>query len=446
MKKLFPFKMFLSALIIVGSILLTENVDAKTKITWWSESTEGVNEAVIAKLQNAFNASQDKYELEMVFKEDLDKVLRTAIQAGAAPDIIETPGPSYVKEYQEAGLIYSLQDAANKHGWKNLILPWAYNAGVFKGAFYSVPKTYETMVLLYNKTLFKEHGWNVPTNLVEFESLAKKIKAKGMFPMAYGSSGWNPTHEHLQGIYLNNYAGPENVYKALIGEKKWTDKEFVEAMALLKKHIVDEGYFSGSLENYYALGWDDFWAQFKGRKAAMMMIGTWGFRGAKDHFPNDQGDQWDWVPLPIFHTQAGKPNYQLALGTTLSVNSKAKDPQGAIAVLNFVLSNPERVISIAQEFNFGEWVVPLNFSEKDFGKEVDPRVKRFFIDFAQRTGKGDYGYTTWTFWPAEANTQLWKGIEEVWSSDISIEDFWKDHQKLWEKARKKKLTLPVAKR
>jgi hypothetical protein len=31
--------------------------------------------------------------------------LRTAMLSGEGPDIVETPGPSYVKEYQEAGLI-----------------------------------------------------------------------------------------------------------------------------------------------------------------------------------------------------------------------------------------------------------------------------------------------------------------------------------------------------
>ena len=42
------------------------------------------------------------------------------------------------------------------------------------------------------------------------------------------------------------------VYKAITGEKEWTDPEFVEAIELLKKHMVDDGYWSGSLENYYA--------------------------------------------------------------------------------------------------------------------------------------------------------------------------------------------------
>jgi len=68
--------------------------------------------------------------------------------------------------------------------------------------------------------LFEENGWSVPTTLSEYEDVAGKIKAAGMNVFAYGSTGWQPTHEHLVGMYLNSYAGPDNVYKALIGEKK----------------------------------------------------------------------------------------------------------------------------------------------------------------------------------------------------------------------------------
>jgi raffinose/stachyose/melibiose transport system substrate-binding protein len=60
-------------------------------------------------LVKSFNESQDEVELVMEFKEALNDVLRTAMLSGEGPDIVETPGPSYVKEYQEAGLIASMQ-------------------------------------------------------------------------------------------------------------------------------------------------------------------------------------------------------------------------------------------------------------------------------------------------------------------------------------------------
>ena len=425
--------------------LFAFSLSAKTTVTWWAEANADRDPVFVEKLVGAFNSSQSEIELVMDFKEALNDTLRTAMIAGEGPDIVETPGPSFVKEYQEAGLVMSMQKYSDQLGWKDLLLPWSYSAGVFEGEFYSAPKTFETMIMLYNKTLFEEKGWNVPTNLNEYESLAKTIQGEGMHVFAYGSTGWNPTHEHLVGMYFDSVAGSENVYKALIGEKPWTDQEFVDSVALLKKHMVDDGYWSGSLENYYALGWDDFHAQFANRGAAMMTIGTWTFQATEAGFA-DIPDDWDWAPFPILNNSGADPSYLLALGTTLSINASSENPDAAAKVLDFVFNSKDIVLDMANEFNFAEFVVPLKFEDSDFGDNINPKIKRYLKTFAEETGKGNYGYTTWTFWPVDAETHLWKDMEVLWADEISVEDYMADHQKLWDKARKKNKLLPVGDR
>lgn len=424
--------------------LMSFGTIAKTTVTWWGETNADRDPVFIEKLVKSFNESQDEVELVMEFKEALNDVLRTAMLSGEGPDIVETPGPSYVKEYQEAGLIASMQGYSDQYGWEDKLLPWSYQAGVFDGEFYSAPKTFESMIMLYNKTLFEENGWSVPTTLSEYEDVAGKIKAAGMNVFAYGSTGWQPTHEHLVGMYLNSYAGPDNVYKALIGEKKWTDPVFVEAVELLRKHMVDDGYWSGSLENYYALGWDDFHAMFASRGAAMMTIGTWTFGTTTSSFA-DISDEWDWAPFPVLR-DSGDASYLLALGTTMSINASSDNQDAAAKVLDFVFSNKDVVLDMAADFQFGEFVVPLYFSADDIKASVSPQVKRYLLDFADATGKGNYGYTTWTFWPADPGVHIWKDMEVVWAGDISVEDYMYDHQKLWDKARKKNQLLPVGAR
>jgi raffinose/stachyose/melibiose transport system substrate-binding protein len=434
-------------IVFIASIfsLISFGTFAKTTVTWWGETNAERDPVFIEKLVKAFNASQDEITLEMEFKESLNDILRTAMLSGSGPDIVETPGPSYVKEYQEAGLIASMQGYSDQYGWKEKLLPWSYQAGVFDGEFYSAPKTFESMIMLYNKSLFEENGWKVPTTLSEYEDVAGKIKAAGMNVFAYGSTGWQPTHEHLVGMYLNSYAGPENVYKALIGEKKWTDPEFVEAIELLRKHMVDEGYWSGSLENYYALGWDDFHAMFASRGAAMMTIGSWTFGTTTSSFA-DIADEWDWAPFPVLRDGGDDASYLLALGTTMSINASSDNQDAAAKVLDFVFSNKNVVLDMAADFQFGEFVVPLYFSADDIKASVSPQVKRYLLDFADATGKGNYGYTTWTFWPADPGVHIWKDMEVVWAGDISVEDYMYDHQKLWDKARDKGQLLPVGAR
>ena len=439
MKKLFI--VFITSIFSIVSF----NTYAKTTVTWWAETNADRDPVFQAKLVDAFNASQNEIELVMEFKEGLNDILRTAMLSGEGPDIVETPGPSYVKEYQEAGLLTSMQGYSNQFGWEDKLLPWSYQAGVFDGEFYSAPKTFESMIMLYNKTLFEENGWSVPTTLSEYEATAAKIKAAGMNVFAYGSTGWQPTHEHLAGMYLNSYAGPDNVYKALIGEKEWTDPEFTGAIELLRKHMVDDGYWSGSLENYYALGWDDFHAMFASRGAAMMTIGTWTFGATTSGFA-DISDEWDWAPFPVLRDGGADPSYLLALGTTMSINGSSENPDAAAEVLNFVFSNKEIVLDMAADFQFGEFVVPLYFAEDDIKESVSPQVRRYLVDFAEATGKGNYGYTTWTFWPADPGVHIWKDMEVVWAGDISVEDYMYDHQKMWDKARKKGQLLPVGAR
>ena len=74
---------------------------------------------------------------------------------------------------------------------------------------------------------------------------------------------------------------------------------------------------------------------------------------------------------------------------------------------------------MANDFNFGEFVVPLNFSESDFGADVNPKVKRYLQTFAEETGKGNYGYTTWTFFPSDPEYTIWKDMEVLWAGDIN---------------------------
>ena len=48
------------------------------------------------------------------------------------------------------------------------------------GAIYLLPTYYTCLGITYNKTLLKEHGWKLPTNLKELESLAAKAKKAGV--------------------------------------------------------------------------------------------------------------------------------------------------------------------------------------------------------------------------------------------------------------------------
>jgi len=440
-----PFRLTVLTLVLIALAatgLSGVRAQSVVKIVWWTENDPRI-EDLNKNFVDPFNKSHPNIQLEVVPQEKIDDQLRTAIQAGSAPDILQTPGGAFINEYVPAGVVMPLDSYAQKFGWKDKLLPWAYEAGFFDNKLYSIPLTYESMILLYNKTLFAKNGWKPPTTRAELETLAKQIQDKGLHVFSYGYVGWEPTNEHLVGIYLNNYAGPDNVYKALTGQKKWTDQEFVDAIKMLKSDMVDKGWFSGKLENYYTYDWNAFFGELSSGKAGMMMIGSWGFRGASDFFTKETGNDWDWAPIPPFSSMAGQYNYELAIGSTLSINAQSKNPDAAAEVLNYLLSDTKRVMQVSATSNFGEWVVPLHVTDADYPEGTDPRISRFHKDFAKVTSEGHYGYTTWTFWPAEADTELWKDIEQVWAGSMTPEDYLAAHQAAWDKAISDKKTLPV---
>lgn len=400
---------------------------AKTKVTWWTESTDDQYRELIQKeFIDTFNAANPDVELDFQWIENLNDQMRTAIQGGAAPDIIQTPGPSFVLEYVNAGHIASLDEFANQYGWKEKLLGWAYDSGTLQGKLYSLPLTYETMVLYYNKTLFKEKGWETPKSAADIEKICEAATAEEIACFSHSNQYWKGVNEWMVGVWYNNYSGADNTYAALQGQKPWTDEEFVGAIDQLKSY-VDKGWFSGSVEQYFTLSHDDIWNALCSKKAAMNIEGTWAFQDA----PTFCGDDWDWVAIPSLR-EGVNPGYVLAIGSTISINAKSANPEAAAKVLDWIVNDRARAAKIIEGFNFGEWNVPLHFELGDFSPNVDERFTRFVADFAKVTGEGNFGYTTWTFWPAKTDNYIIQELDAVFTGDITPVQYQEEQQKLFD--------------
>jgi raffinose/stachyose/melibiose transport system substrate-binding protein len=44
---------------------------------------------------------------------------------------------------------------------------------------------------------------------------------------------------------------------------------------------------------------------------------------------------------------------------------------------------------------------------------MDPRVADVLSTLSDATSEGNYGYTTWTFWPPKADVFVYEGMEKV---------------------------------
>jgi len=392
--------------------------DDKKPITFWYESASPENQDNLKNiLVDPFNAANPGDDLSIDFRgSDLDKQLRIAMLSGTGPDIVYTAGPSYVASMAQAGQLLPLDDYAAKLGWNDRLLPLFDELGKYNGKLYALAKTYETLGLFYNKTMFDKNSWKAPTTIAEFEALADEMKGKGMVPFGAGNADWRPANEHYVSIVLNSVAGPENVYKALTGAIPWTDDSIVAAIDKLNEWW-QKGYFG---PNYFSLTLEQAFAQVATGQAGMAPTGTWNFTNIPTYFPPNNAE----AAFVGFPSTSGPAVYPLGIGSTFSINAKSENPDGAAAVLDYVFT--DKFYSAMNSVWQGEWNLPLkDLSGVKLSDKVLPLYSEVMKNLATAVGDGQYGYTTWTFLPPATDTYLVSGMEEVWLKKITSKDYLK---------------------
>jgi raffinose/stachyose/melibiose transport system substrate-binding protein len=393
---------------------------SKTTLLWLYESADPDKEEALRKnLIDVVNSRATDYEITIRFDPNYDQNIRTSMLAGAGPDLVQTAGPTYVQEMVREGYLLPLDDYAKKYGWDKIVFPMMQELGSVDGRLYSLPKSYESMVLFYNKTLFEKNGWQLPKTWAEFDALCARVKAAGIIPIVSGNADWKPTNEHHVGIFFNHLAGPDNIKAALEGKKPWTDREFVDSITELKRFFAD--YFT---KDYFSLVQDDSIAILAAGEAAMYPSGTWNFQNINKFF-EAEGQEWDWTPLPS-GPGVSYPLYEMAIGATLSINAKSAKPDAIAELLNTLFTDKDVIVNMNADWP-GEWCLPINtISSSDFGTRIDPRYARSIEMIGDAVSEGNYGYTTWTFWPEKTNQYLWEAIENVILNQLSPSDYLKN--------------------
>jgi raffinose/stachyose/melibiose transport system substrate-binding protein len=403
-----------TAVLMSGTALAQD----RTPITWWYETVNPENRAHLQELIiDAFNEANPDQELSIDIRgAELDRQLRIALLSGSGPDIVYTAGPSYVASMAQAGQLLPLDDYAEKFGWRERLLPVFLELGEYDGTLYALPKTYETLGLFYNKTLFEQNGWEPPTTIPEMESLADTMIEMGLVPFGAGNADWRPANEHYVSIVLNSVAGPENVYRALLGELPWTAEPFVKAIDTLNSWW-QKGYFG---PNYFSLTGEQAFAQVATGQAGMAPTGTWNFQNVERYFPENNAEP-GFIGFPS-NPEVGEPVYALGIGSTFSIAATSQNPDGAAAVIDYIFSDAfyGAMNSVWQ----GEWNTPLrDLGNVEMSSDVLPLYTEVMADLADSVDEDRYGYTTWTFLPPATNTYLVSGMEEVWLNRISSTEF-----------------------
>jgi raffinose/stachyose/melibiose transport system substrate-binding protein len=114
-------------------------------------------------------------------------VLKTRLIKENAPDIIGIGGDVNFSSFIDSDMLMDISDFEGLSDIKQSYLDIAKNLEyVPEDGVYSVPYVANAAGILYNKDMFEEHGWTIPTNWSELIELCETIQAAGIQPFYFG--------------------------------------------------------------------------------------------------------------------------------------------------------------------------------------------------------------------------------------------------------------------
>ena len=395
-------------------------------VTMWSNlEGSGPQDYFGKNVERPFERANQGTRLDVTFQppSEMDRLIRTALQGGEGPDIVMTPGPAYAAEYIDANLFAELDEYSGQFGWENKLLGWALDLGRSEDALYTIPYQLQTMILYFNSTVFEEMGLQPPRDRDELEGLAEELNGQGIVPFAAGIGDDPAAVEWFPTVFWNHFSGPQALYEALTGETPFSDAVFVDAIELFNDY-VQRGWFGGSRERFFSNGFDALHADFGDGKAAMNIEGSWFMASAVDFFGQAAGNEndWDWAPLPPMESGVPQEMYALGIGSTLSVNARSENTEGAAAFIDHLVADKGQaadwMAAVPSAFN-----APLPFQDGDFPGSMDDRVRRQLVSLSQATDQGNFGYTNWTFWPPKSTVYIQEEIQKVLTGETTAAEY-----------------------
>ena len=384
-----------------------EKAEGKQKVVFWHERALPEHQKIIdEKLTIPFNEGQNDYEFIVEFKEDITKETQVAVLANRGPDLVFTSGAAFAARLVKANKLAALDDYAEQFGWNDRILKPLLDSGRINGTLYSLPKNTESLGLFYNKKIFEQNGWNLPQNIEDIYALVDDAKQKGMRGVAVGNNLWRPANEHYVSIFLTHYAGPDNVFQALSGQISWTEPVFLEAITEMKKWW-DEELFSS--KDYFSIGGEEMIRMVADGEAALAMTGTWAFQWLDSYFENI-GDAGFFAVPPL---RDGLPQkmFSLGIGANLAINQNSKVKDGAATILDNIMS--AQTYADITPLWLGQWNIPLKELPENVAG-ILPEYQKYESEMAASLNAGNFGFTTWSFFPQATQNAFVDEIEKVW--------------------------------
>ncbi|MEU4239150.1 extracellular solute-binding protein [Actinoplanes sp. NPDC026619] len=373
--------------------------DGRPEVTWWLG--RGADPEMFRRnFAEPYLASDPPVALHVEYLgADSSERTLAALADGTAPDIVMIPRAGEFSRLARQGHFADLSG----YGWTERVLPLARGIGSYGGRLYGIPRSAETMLLLYDRVMFAANNWRPPRTLDDLEALAAAMLSRGIVPFAAGSADVPQSVELLFSLVVNHHAGPGKVRGALDGEVPWT--AFGESVELLRGWF-DRGWFGGG---YFTDTYTRGFARLGTGEAGMSPNMTWIF---------PVGDDVGVAPFP----SPDFPLYVYGTASLIGINAKSKSIDAAASVLDRLFTNEVRR-SFSRDLP-GDWNLPLTDPDAaGLAACAQPQFAETAVALTEAAQDHRYGYATWSFFPPRTEEAVIAGFRDVIEGRVTAERY-----------------------
>ena len=254
------------------------------------------------------------------------------------PDVVYIDGAGsnerqMIVDDQLMDLTSYLQTAVNVDGEKitDILIS---QPSIFNGdKHYNLPLVFGSWGLFYDKALFTENKWAVPTNWDEFITVSEQIKASGTSPLIH--TGVYPYYINgglLDSAMVAANGGDISILTQQVNLEEGSfssdavKKALAQFMQLVDKGLIDAGSVS--------LNHTESQSQWLQHKAAFIPNGLW----LENEMKNDTPEGFDFGFIPSVAQAAGENNIVIPYTATIAIAKDAKNPEAAKAFLEYAFT------------------------------------------------------------------------------------------------------------
>lgn len=341
-------------------------------------------------IEEKFNATHDDIHLTIESPNDAMTILKTRFIREDAPDIIGIGGDVNFSSFIDSDMLMDISDYEGldlvKQAYRDIDKDLEY---VPEEGVYAVPYVANAAGILYNREMFKEHGWEIPETWDEFIALCDEIQSEGILPLYFGFKDvWTtlaPWNAMAVGL-----AEPDVCRQVNAGDTTFTEeyREVAEKMLELLPYGPDDPF---------AYDYNGACTAFANGESAMYTIGSYAVPQIQSVNPDMDIDSF------VFPVNDKEEDNVLNSGIDLqfSVMADCENKEAAYEVLDFLLKDES-----IQEYLDNQNAVPCKEGDFELPAMLDGMKK--YIDEGRMADYQDHYYPSEMSVDAQIQTFLMK--------------------------------------